>query len=41
MPKWSLKNGEEKSYQLNGCPNSGNHTGVIIENGKVKVQLKK
>ena len=35
------KNGEEKSYQLNGCPNSGNHTGVIIENGKVKVQLKK
>ncbi len=39
--RFTPKNGEEKSYQLNGCPNSGNHTGVIIENGKVKVQLKK
>lgn len=35
------KNVEGKSYRTNGCPNSGNHSGIVIENGKAKFQRKK
>ena len=35
------KESDSKSYQLNGSPSSGNHTGVVIENGKAKLRLKK
>lgn len=32
---------EGKFYQLNGSANFGNHTGAVIQNGKVKVLMKK
>ena len=35
------KESDAKSYQLNGSPSSGNHTDVVIENGKAKLRLKK